>query len=103
MGEDTYMEKVSTMALCSLTSQIVSQTKRSLSKNKATVDAHWVCIMITYVIPMHIGEYRILYTYVWASALLDLDRRAMRDAFEKWDEQLVQQPTLFVYMYQMKK
>ena len=35
------------------------------------------------------------YIRVWASALLDLDRRAMRDAFEKWDEQRVQRPTLF--------
>ena len=88
------------MALCSLTSQIVSQTTKSV-KNKATVDVHWVCMTTACIVPMQIGQRRcFIYIHVWASALLDLDRRAMRDAFEKWDEQLVQQPALFYMMYQ---
>ena len=98
MGGDAYIEKVSTMALCSLTSQIVSQT-RSLSKSKATVDVHWVCITTARIVPIFQVLMRVVCIHVWASALLDLDRRAMRDAFEKWDEQQVQRPTLFYYMY----
>lgn len=44
MDGDAYMEKVSTMALCSLTYQLSRKQQKSF-KNKATVDAHWVCMM----------------------------------------------------------
>lgn len=68
------------MALCSLTTQIVSQTRKSF-KNKATVDAHRVCIIRDHIVLNHLRTKGILvYIHVWASALLDLERRAMRDA-----------------------
>ena len=51
------------MALCSLTSQIVSQT-RSLSKSKAAVDAHGVCITTARIVPIHIGFCGYIHTRV---------------------------------------
>ena len=99
MGGDAYMEKVSTMALCSLTSQIVSQTKKSVKK-QSNCRCSWVCIAYACMMSVYNRLLCGIYIRVWASALLDLDRRAMRDAFEKWDEQLVQQPALFYMMYQ---
>ena len=38
--------------------------------------------------------------YVWASALLFLDEVGNARRLDEWDEQLVQQPTLFCIMYQ---
>ena len=55
--------EVSTMALCSLTSQM-SRKQRSLSKSKATVDAHWVCIMASHIVPMRIGANGYIHTRV---------------------------------------
>lgn len=81
MGGDTYMAKVSTMALCSLTFQCLANIKSV--RSKATVDAHWVCKMTAHIEPISIGRVWYLYIHVWASALLDLDRRAMRDALER--------------------
>lgn len=99
MGGDTYMEKVSTMALCSLTLQL-SRKQNDFVKNKATVDAHWVCIITAYIVPMQIGIVGCIHTRVgFCVALLDEVGNARR--LEEWDEQQVQQPTLFVYMYQV--
>lgn len=39
--------------------------------------------------------------YVWASALLFLDEVGNARRLDEWDEQLVQQPTLFCIMYQL--
>jgi len=55
--------KVSTMALCSLTSQM-SRKQRSLSKNKATVDAHWVCIKTAQIVPIQLGAVGCIHTRV---------------------------------------
>ena len=62
MGGDAYMEKVSTMALCSLTTRM-SRKQRKSFKNKATVDAHWVCMMTAHVVPIRIGTHVVIYTY----------------------------------------
>lgn len=73
MDGDAYMEKVSTMALCSLTYQLSRKQQKSF-KNKVTVDAHWVCMITAPIMPIPIGMFGSVYTYtVWASALLDLE------------------------------
>ena len=56
------MEKVSTMALCSLTTRMSRKQQKSF-KNKATVDAHWVCMMTALVVSMQIVTRGFIYTY----------------------------------------
>ena len=74
MDGDTYIEKVSTMALCSLTSQIVSQTTKVIQK-QSNGRCSWVCIMTALRVPIIIVAYMcgVIYIHVWASALLDLE------------------------------
>jgi hypothetical protein len=54
--------------------------KKESLRNKATVDVHWVCITTARIVPIFQVWMRVVCIHVWASALLDLERRAMRDA-----------------------
>lgn len=62
MGGDTYMEKVSTMALCSLTTLIVSQTKKVFQKQsngRCSLGMYSIAHIVFVCYRLHCG----IYTY----------------------------------------
>ena len=99
MGGDAYMEKVSTMALLSLTLQCLANKK--VYQRRSNCRCSWVCIAYACMMSVY-NRLFVVYTYTCGllrcSSLID----GQCETPEEWDEQQVQWPTLFVYMYQIK-